>query len=524
MTLPSFPAGVAFAMKEPHDRRLCAARSLALLALLPAAAAADRPNVVLFFVDDMGWADWQRSPQNPEGSDVYETPNLVRLARSGVVFDNGYASAPVCSPSRVSLMTGLSAARHTTTDFIGAGAPSVRGVLPPSNWSQNLGDSEVTLAEAFQSDGYRTGFFGKWHLGQGGAAANPLANGYHVNVGGTNSGNPGFAGGFFAGADGAWAGMPGLGTPGTYPADAYLSDVLAGEASDFVSQSVSTDEPFFLTLSQYVVHTPIQAPADLVTKYTNKIAGIQAAGGSVGGHDNATYAAMVEKMDQAVGQVLDRLVDPNADGDSADSVLDSTIVVFTADNGGLTNFNVTDNRPLREGKGSIYEGGIREPYIVSWAGSSQVRSGDVNSTPVVTHDLYPTLLDLTGVAGDANQNARMDGVSFAAALAGQTLERKPVVWHYPHVSPQDGGDNDKRDRGRAVRDGHPPWRLEVDLVPRTSPLRAIRPRQRPRRDERRARRKPRGRDGPQRRLASGIDGDRRADAGSGLRVAGTTPA
>lgn len=405
-------------------------------------AEVSQPNVVLFFVDDMGWSDWQRSALNPEGSDVYETPNLLRLAQSGVVFDNGYASAPVCTPTRVSLMTGSSAGRHRTTDFIGAGSPGVRGVLPPSDWSQELDASEVTLPEALRDGGYQTGFFGKWHLGsQGTPAADPLANGYGTNVAGRNYGNPGPAGGFFAGSDGAWAGLPGLDTPGSFASDAYLSDAIADRAADFVSSSVSQGDPFFLTLSHYLVHTPIQAPADLVTKYNNKISGMLGRGEDVGGHDNATYAAMVEKLDQSIGQVLDRLQDPNGDQDQSDSVLDSTVVIFTSDNGGLTSFNVTDNRPLREGKGSIYEGGIREPYIVSWTGSSDVGSGVINSTPVVTHDLYPTLLELTGVAGDTAQESRTDGVSFAGALAGQTLQRKPIVWHYPHVSPQDGGDN-----------------------------------------------------------------------------------
>lgn len=423
---------------------------------------ARRPNVVLFFVDDMGWTDWERSTLNPTGSAVFETPNLLRLANSGVVFDNGYASAPVCSPSRVSLMTGLGPASHRTTDYIGAGTPAIRGVLPPTNWSQNLPANEVTIAEALRNDGYRTGFFGKWHLGQGSSpSADPLANGYEVNVGGTNSGNPGFAGGFFAGADGMWAGMPGLSTPGEFGPNEYLSDALSDRAADFVTSSTAADEPFFLTMSHYLVHTPIQAPQNLVTKYTNKIATLQSNGTDLGGHDNPTYAAMVEKLDQSIGRVLDQLEDPNGDQDPSDSVLDETIVVFTSDNGGLTSFSVTDNRPLREGKGSIYEGGIREPYVVSWAGNPRVGSGVVNSTQIITHDLYPTLLSLTSVQGDPSQNARLEGVNLAPALAGQTLDRGPLVWHYPHHSPQDSGDNGSViDGGQfvtAIRNGD--WKL-----------------------------------------------------------------
>ncbi|MEO0529902.1 MAG: sulfatase-like hydrolase/transferase [Planctomycetota bacterium] len=451
-------------MARSANLRLSVALLLSLATAVPIRAGSppERPNVVLFFVDDMGWADWERSALNPNGSVVFETPNLSRLANSGVVFDNGYASSPVCSPSRVSLMTGLSPARHRTTDFIGAGTPSIRGVGPPTGWSQNLAASEVTIAEALLDEGYNTGFFGKWHLGQGtNPSANPLANGYRVNVGGTNSGNPGFAGGFFAGADGMWDGMPGLSTPGEFASDAYLSDALSDRAADFVTSSTSAGEPFFLTMSHYLVHTPIQAPQDLVTKYTNKINQLQSRGVDLNGHDNPTYAGMVEKLDQSVGRVLDRLEDPNGDQDLSDSVLDDTIIVFTSDNGGLTSFSVTENGPLREGKGSIYEGGIREPYVISWAGNANVGSGVVNSTNVVTHDLYPTLLSLTGVQGNAAHNARLEGIDLAPALAGQTLDRGPIVWHYPHHSPQDSSDNGSIVNGgqfvSAVRDGD--WKL-----------------------------------------------------------------
>ncbi|MEM6331135.1 MAG: sulfatase [Planctomycetota bacterium] len=454
----------------PERANMCyTARKLLILPLLallmaPAVARAQDgpPNVILFFVDDMGWADWGRSAQNPNGSDLYQTPNMQRLADQGVVFDNGYASAPVCSPTRVSLMTGREPAAHTTTDFIGAGDGALRSIGPPVGWSQNLAPTEITLAEAFQAANYTTGFFGKWHLGQAGTnSANPLLNGFDVNVGGTNSGNPGFAGGFFAGADGAWAGMPGLDTPGAFAPTDYLSDALSAEAAGFISANAAAGDPFFLTMSHYVVHTPIEAPASLVQFYQQRIADLESQGVDLGGQDNATYAAMVDLMDQSLGNLLDTLEDPDGNPNTADSILDNTIVVFTADNGGLVNFGVTSNRPLSEGKGSVYEGGIREPYIVSWTGNAAVQQGAVNSTPVVTHDIYPTLLELTGVAGSPTHNATVDGVSFAAALGGAELDREPIVWHYPHQSPQDAGDNGAVvDGGQfvsAVRDGD--WKL-----------------------------------------------------------------
>jgi len=392
----------------------------------------------------MGWTDWQASAAQPHGSPVYETPNMLALANSGMSLSNAYASAPVCSPTRASLMTGKSAARTRITDWIGAGNSTGETVRSPTNWTKNLAASEVTLAEALQSGGYDTAFFGKWHLGQSGnSGTTPLAHGYNSNVGGTAHGNPGFAGGFFAGADGAWAGMPGLETPGTYATDKYLSDALAEKATEYItqSQSAASPEPFFLTMSHYLVHTPLQAPADLVDKYSDKISALQNQSVDLKGHDNATYAAMVEKMDQSLGMLMQRLDDPNNDGDTSDSIRDNTIILFTSDHGGLdTSASApTDNAPLREGKGSLYEGGTRVPLLVSWTGNPNIGQGTVSQAASSTHDIYPTLLDLTSVEGNAAQNASMDGVSIRTALEGQALDRGAQFWHYPHISPQDAG-------------------------------------------------------------------------------------
>ncbi|MEO1535825.1 MAG: sulfatase-like hydrolase/transferase, partial [Planctomycetota bacterium] len=274
-----------------------------------------RPNVVLVIVDDMGPVDWQHHPEfNPLGSRVYETPNMLRLAQRGVTFSNGYAASPVCSPSRAAIMTGKSAAHIGITDYIGSPSNAVGSRVGDSQtWIENMPASEVLLPEALRAAGYATGFFGKWHLGEAGnPAADPLQSGFDVNVGGTNAGNPQFAGGFFAGADGAWFGMPGLSTLSAYPADAYLSDALSAEAASFIRNRASADEPFLAVVSLYVVHTPIQAPASLVSYYANKIGGLTP--GEVDGHGDATYAAMVHKMDEALGRVLDALDDPDADG------------------------------------------------------------------------------------------------------------------------------------------------------------------------------------------------------------------
>lgn len=405
-------------------------------------AALAQPNVVLFFIDDMGAADWEFDAQlNPTGSFVYETPNMLRLAQMGVTFSDGYAGAPVCSPSRGAIMTGRSAANVGITDFIGAGSNASGNLVRTTNtWIQNIPASDVLLPEALAAAGYRTGFFGKWHLGQtGNPAADPLNAGFETNIAGVAAGNPGFAGGFFAGADGAWSGMPGLDTPGTFPPNKYLSDAISEEAAGYVADRAAAGEPFFMMMSHYVVHTPIEAPGSLVTYYTNKIAGLPPS--QVAGHTDATYAAMVQKMDESLGRLLDALEDPDGNPSTDDSILQDTIIVFTADNGGLTNFAITDNRPFRAGKGSMYEGGIREPLIIAYPSSPRVPGNVVSSEVAIGYDIYPTILDLVDVAGDATQNANMDGVSLAPALeaaGGRSagLAERDVYWHYPHRSPQ----------------------------------------------------------------------------------------
>lgn len=405
------------------------------------ACSAEKPNVVVFYADDLGWADWERHPTlNPTGSVVYETPNLLRLAQSGLNFTEAYASAPICSPSRVALLTGKTPARTGVTDFLGGGR-NTSGRLRSPTWSSGgMSGSEVTIAESLGSSagGYDTGFIGKWHAG-----GNPLSQGYDTNVAGGGRGCPcDGEGGFFAGPDGRWAGMPGIDTPGTYASDAYLTDVLAGFAENYIQQKAVDPDPFFLTFAPYQVHVPLQAPAAIISKYANKMAQLQGQGIDLEGHDVPVYAAMVEEMDTALGRVLDRLEDPNGDGNPADSVRDNTIVVFASDNGGLTVSELgsppaTENRPLRAGKGSVYEGGIRTTFLASWTGNEAVSQGVTTTARVSTHDLYPTLLELTGAdSTSAPRNTTIDGVSFASALEGGAHERGTQFWHYPHRSNQ----------------------------------------------------------------------------------------
>ena len=400
-------------------------------------ARAQRPNIILFLVDDMGWADWQHSPDlNPTGSDLYETPAMDRLARHGIVFTNAYAACPVCSPSRAAIMTGKTPARLRLTEWISGGRHETASLKEPPDWVKNLSDSEVTLAEALKDAGYRTAFIGKWHLGQSGnPSADPLNNGFDINIGGCHSGSP--PGGYFAGSDGGWS-APNL--ESGYPADAYLTDVLTDHAVDYIRNH--KDETFFLMLSHYAVHNPKQAPQAIINKYSAKIQSLQNQGVDLQGHTNATYAAMVETMDTSLGRVLDRLADPDGNPATADSILDNTLILFTSDNGGLFDAEggATSNRPLRAGKGSVYEGGIREPFIVSWTGNSQIPQGIVNhQTRITGHDIYPTLLEITGTPGDFDHNRNIDGISFAPALTGQSVDRGCQYWHYPHYSNQDYG-------------------------------------------------------------------------------------
>lgn len=402
------------------------------------------PNVVVFLTDDMGWTDWQYDAAlNPNGSIVYETPNLVQLAQQSVVFNNAYSSAPICSPSRASILTGKVPARTTLTNFLPGNPNTTTNLKEPLNWQRNLAGSEVTLAESFKAAGYSTGFFGKWHLGTnpGSIGIDPIENGFDVNIGGNGSGGPENAGGYFAGADGAWAGLPGLDTPGTYPSTTYLSDATAAKVGDFIQQHAGG--PFFIADWDYLVHIPTEAPASLVSKYQTKISTLQGQGANLKGHTNATYAGMMEMLDNTVGALLRRLDDPNNDNDTSDSIRDNTIVVFASDNGGLygAEGSPTRNLPLREGKGSMYEGGIRVPQMISWTGNNAIGEGVLSAARTSSQDLYPTLLDLAGLWTNPSipKNATVDGVNIRTALEGGAFDRGNLFWHYPHRSNQDLG-------------------------------------------------------------------------------------
>ncbi len=378
--------------------------------------AAIRPNFVFILVDDLGWTDL-----GVYGSSFYETPNIDGLAAQGARFTDGYAAGPVCSPTRGSILTGKHPARTDTTNWFGGHR---RGRLLPAPYLEHLPLEEVTIAERLRDAGYATGFFGKWHLG--GEGFYPEDQGFERNVAGYEAGMP-FAG-YFSPYD-----NPKLADG---PEGEHLTARLADESIRFIEEQ--RDRPYLLYLSFYTVHTPLQAPVELVEKYERKWAAIDFDGPLFGEEpprevrlvqQHAAYAGMVESMDTAVGRVLDAV--------EASGGADDTVVIFMSDNGGLSTSegHPTSNLPLRAGKGWLYEGGIREPMIIRWPGHTT--PGDVILEPAISTDFYPTMLEMAGLPLDPVQHA--DGVSLVPVLEGTgSLEREALFWHYPHYGNQGG--------------------------------------------------------------------------------------
>lgn len=358
------------------------------------AARADKPNVVFILIDDLGATDLGCT-----GSSFYETPNLDRLAARGMTFTNAYAACTVCSPSRASLLTGKYPARLRVTDWIpGHARPKAKLRIP--DWTQALPLEENVLPRALGPAGYVSGHFGKWHLGKEDHA--PEKFGFAPNVGGTHQGQP-----------------PSYFDPYKIPAVAarekgeYLTDRLTDEAVRFIKEN--RDKPFFLYFPHYAVHNPLQAKPELVEKYKAKAKPDQP-------HRNPVYAAMIESVDQSLGRIVAALEDLR--------LSEKTVVVFTSDNGGL--LRNTSNAPHRDGKGSVYEGGVRVPLLVSWPGT--IGAGTACDVPVITPDWYPTLLELAGVRPGESQV--VDGSSLVPLLRGRgALERDAIFWHYPHYHP-----------------------------------------------------------------------------------------
>ena len=384
-----------------------------------------KPNVLFILVDDLGYHDLGNT-----GSTFYETPFVDELAAESMTFSNAYAASRVCSPSRASIMTGKFTARHGITDWIGAKSGTDWRTrnrfdkLLPADYVMQLPHKELTIAEAFRAEGYRTFFAGKWHLG--GEGSYPEDHGFDVNIGGIDVGSP--RGGYFS----PWQ-NPKL--PNRQKGE-NLTLRLANETAQFIE--THKDSTFFAFLSFYAVHAPLQTTAKKWKKYRDKAAAMGLANTAYEMErvlpvrkvqDNPVYAGLVETMDMAVGIVLAALKESGVE--------DNTIVVFTSDNGGVASGDhyATSNLPLRGGKGYQWEGGTRVPVFIKvpWLEGAQ-KTSDI---PVTGTDFYPTLLDLANISLKPNQH--QDGTSLKPLLENRFFKSdRPLYWHYPHYGNQGG--------------------------------------------------------------------------------------
>ena len=388
------------------------------------AAAQRRPNIVLFVVDDMGWMD-----ANCYGSRYYETPNVDRLASESVRFTDAYSAAPLCTATRASIMTGKYPGRLHITGASGhvptrpgpliaeVGAPHQEILSPRCQGYLPL--EEYTVAEALKDAGYRTGFVGKWHLGHD-EKYWPEHQGFDLNIGG-----------------GRWPGPPSYFSPYHIsklpdgPDGEYIADRLTDEALAFIEDA--QNEPFYLNFWQYAVHAPYQGKPEYREYFEHKK-------DPRGAQDNAVMGAMIKSMDESLGRVLDKLEELG--------LRDNTIIIFSSDNGGNmydrtardgTNLGAwapegrtpTNNAPLRGGKGSVYEGGIRVPTMVYWPGVTEPNT--VSQEVICSVDFYPTILDMLDVPKRPDQI--FDGISIVPAVCGKHLKREAVYGHFPHATP-----------------------------------------------------------------------------------------
>lgn len=367
-----------------------------------------KPNIILIYADDLGWTDL-----GVQGSDYYESPTIDKLAEDGIRFTQAYAGAANCAPSRACLISGLNTPRHGvyTVKNSDRGSSKNRKLIPTPNTTV-LNPSLKTLPQMLKDDGYATCMAGKWHLSD-----DSVPYGFDVNFGGYSKGSPNS---YFS--------------PYNNPqlsdgeAGEHLPDRLSNEVVDWIDKQ--KDQPFFVYLPFYSVHTPLQAREDLKAKYDAKPDGTD--------HDNSKYAAMIDAMDQAVAKVLNKVEELG--------LTENTLVVFSSDNGphGPTSYA----RPLRGTKGMFYEGGIRVPFIVKWPGV--VPTGTINNTVISQLDIFPTIMDLLGKEPDF----LLDGESILDHWKGmESDDERTLYWHFPAYLQMYNGD-------RGFNDSHDPphWR------------------------------------------------------------------
>ncbi len=388
---------------------------------------AEKPlNVVFFLIDDLGWMDI-----GANGSNYYKTPHIDQLAREGVRFTNGYAACNVCSPTRAAIMAGKYPARLLLTQWLPSGRwDAEKNKLQEARYLSNLPLEEFTVAEALREGGYKTAFMGKWHLGPL-PYYYPEHQGFDINVAGRDYGAPGS---YWYPFEGSWR-IPTTDlkvfkeSPIEGKEGDYLTDRLMEEGDKFIRENSET--PFFLMMSLYAVHTPLQGKSEKVARY-EKVPEEQRQG-------DPRYAAMVETVDDGVGRLMTALREKEIE--------ENTLVIFTSDNGGMS--KATDNSPLRANKGSNYEGGLRVPVIVKWPGVTE--PGSISDEPVISTDFYPTILGATGLPKRPLQH--VDGVDLSSVLKGRSrIDRESLFWHYPHYN-----QHPQSFPATVIRKGH--WKL-----------------------------------------------------------------
>lgn len=392
--------------------------------LTPPIDAAEPPNIVLFFVDDFGQRDL-----SCYGSTLYETPNMDQLAADGMRFTHAYSAYPRCVPSRQGLLSGKYPCRLENE------------MIQSGNHAHHLPLADVSFGEALQAHGYQTCYIGKWHLGKDGG--DPGAQGFQTVI---HAGSAGATGDYF------FPFPTEKGNTVINPIDGkdgdYLTDRLTDKAVEYID--AHKQSTFLLVMAHYAVHTPLQAPEELQKKYQKKL---RKAGVPVGGkkqdpdmatdrqgvtktvQNNPIYAGMVEKTDDSLGRIMQALKDSGIEN--------NTTIILTSDHGGLSTRGLdskralaTSNSPLRQGKGSIFEGGTRVPLIVKWPG--KIESGSVSAAPVTGTDHYPTMLAMAGAPLQPRQH--VDGRSYLNALRGKPYQRDPMFWYKWQARPDSTGD------------------------------------------------------------------------------------
>ena len=427
--------------------------SVSIMSTSVLAATPSQPNVILFLVDDMGISDssLQFSETRVPANDFFRTPNMEKMAKNGIKFTNAY-SHPVCTPSRVSLMTGQNPARHHVSNWTmlpnsdaqnGAWGPNTS----PKNWrTEGIQPNDVLLSSELQKAGYYTIQIGKAHFGSlGTAGADPLNMGFNVNVAGHAAGAPAsYQGDLNFGnnlpvIDNYPQGVPHL--EEFHGQDVHLTDVLSLRAKQEMSKAIALGKPFFMNMAHYAVHTPIEQHKQYMANYVDKF------------YKNtdikvplieAKYASLVEGMDASLGDLMAYL--------EANGIAENTLVIFTSDNGGLsghtrgtspmgTELN-SHYYPLRAGKGSAYEGGSRVPYIVSWGKVNidnpvqkdlQIKPNTTSDELVLIEDLFPSILKVADAQPNLPKEYVLDGIDVTSAWTGEKLEQRPFITHYPHV-------------------------------------------------------------------------------------------